>query len=169
MTRPVDLKTRGREIAGLAAQVRALAGDDDDAFADTLDGETDALTAASAVLRGVYEAEAHATACRALAASYTERARALEQRDERLRVALVNFLGEIGEKSLRLPEGTISRRAGSRLIVGQPNPDALPDSLVKIKREPSISAIKEALASGTELPGLSLSNGGETLSIRRAG
>lgn len=166
--RPVDLKTRGREIAGLAAQVRALAGDDDDAFVDTLEGTTDALEAASAVLRGVYEAEAHAVACRALAASYTDRARALELRDERLRGALVNFLSEIGEKSLRLPEGTISRRAGSRLVVGQPNPDALPDSLVRIKREPSLSAIKEALEAGEEIAGLSLSNGGETLSIRRA-
>ncbi|MDO9334985.1 MAG: siphovirus Gp157 family protein [Caulobacter sp.] len=168
MTAPVDLKTRGREIAGLAAQVRALAGDDDDAFADTLDGETDVLSAASAVLRGVFEADAHAVACRALAASYMERARGLELREERLRVALVNFLSEIGEKNLRLPEGTISRRPASRLVVGQINPDALPDSLVRIKREPSLTAIKEALAAGTELPGLSLSNGGETLSIRRA-
>jgi hypothetical protein len=168
MTRPVDLKTRGREIAGLAAQVRALAGDDDEAFACTLDGETDALTAASVVLRQVWEAEAFAASCRALAASYTERARGLELREERLRGALINFLGEIGEKSLRLPEGTISRRAASRLVVGQPNPDTLPDSLVKIKREPSLSAIKAALEGGTEIAGLSLSNGGESLSIRRA-
>lgn len=165
MTKPVDLKTRGREIAGLAAQVRALAGDDDEAFADTLDGECDAISAASAVLRQAYEAEAYAAASRALAASYTDRARLLEEREDRLRGALVNFLSEIGEKSLRLPEGTISRRPGSRLVVGQLNPDALPDSLVRIKREPSLTAIKDALKNGTEIPGLSLSNGGETLTI----
>lgn len=168
MTRPVDLKTRGREIAALAAQVRALAGDDDDAFVDTLEGTTDALEMVSAVLRQVREAEAFAASCRALAASYTDRARRLEEREERLRGALVSFLSEIGEQSLRLPEGTISRRPGSRLVVGQLNPDVLPDSLVRIKREPSLTAIKEALDAGTVLPGLSLSNGGETLSIRGA-
>lgn len=168
MTHPVDLKTRGREIAALAAQVRALAGDDDDAFADTLDGATDAVEAASAVVRQVREAQAFAASCRALAASYTDRARGLEEREERLKGALVSFLSEIGEKSLRLPEGTISRRPGSRLVVGQPNPDALPDSLVRIKREPSLSAIKAALESGVQIMGLSLSNGGETLTIRGA-
>jgi hypothetical protein len=164
--RPVDLKTRGREIAALAAQVRVLAGDDDQAFSDTLEGTTDALEAASAVLRQVFEADAHAEACKALSASYRDRARGLEERGERLRAALVSFLSEIGEKTLRLPEATITRRPGSRLVVGQPNPDALPDSLVRIKREPSLSAIKTALEAGEEIAGLSLSNGGETLTIR---
>jgi hypothetical protein len=168
MTRPVDLKTRGREIAGLAAQVRALCGDDDVAFADTLEGETDALAAASLVVRQVWEAEAFAEVCKDLAMAYTDRARGMTNRSERLRSALVSFLDEIGEKTLRLPEATISRRAGSELVVGQPNPDALPDSLVRIKREPSLSAIKAALKAGTKLSGLSLSNGAPSVTIRGA-
>lgn len=165
----VDLKTRAREVADLWRAVRAIAGEDDEAVVDTVDGETDAVEALRRTVRLAIEAEAHAEAAKALAASYAERRKVLEDRAERYRAAAASFLQEVGEKSIRLPETTISwRTAGSQLIGDCPPSADLPDNCVKLQRVKHEPSIKAALEAGQVIPGLSLSNGGVALTVRRA-
>jgi phage gp36-like protein len=164
-----NLASRGREVAALWQSVRSIAGDDDQTVIDTVDGETDAIWALRRTVQLATEAEAHAEACKALAASYTERRKTLEDRAERYRTAVANFLQEVGEKSVRLPEGTVSwRDAAPRLIGDIPSAADLPDNCVRMVRTKHEAAIKAALADGQIIPGLSLSNGGASLTIRRA-
>jgi hypothetical protein len=162
-----QLRQQGREIASLAAQIRELCGDDDIAFADTLDGETDAIRAASSVVRLVAAMEAMEEAAKGLANRYAARAKDFSDRAARARSALMQFMGDIGEKSLVLTEGTVSVKAGSRKLVGEPDVASLPDRFVRIKREPDRAAIKSALEHGETVPGCELSNATPVLQIRK--
>lgn len=165
----VNLQHRAREVADLWKAVRSIAGDDDQTVVDTVDGETDAIECLRRTVGLAIEAEAHAEACKALVASYTDRRRVLEDRAERYRMAVASFLQEVGEKSVRLPEATISwRDAPARLVGDCPAAADLPDNCVKLVRTKHEPSIKEALANGAVIPGLSLSNGGVSLTIRRA-
>lgn len=164
-----NLQHRAREVSDLWKSVRAIAGDDDQTVIDTVDGETDAIDVLRRTVALAIEAEAHAEACKALAASYVERRKVLEDRAERYRIAVANFLQEVGEKSVRLPEGTVSwRDAGPRLIGDIPSAADLPDNCVRLIRTKHEPSIKAAIADGLVIPGLSLSNGGAALTIRRA-
>lgn len=164
-----NLKHRGREVADLWRAVRAIAGEDDQTVIDTVDGESDAIDALRHTVRLAIEADAHAEACKVLAATYSERAKVLIERGQRYRRAAASFLQEVGEKNIRLPEGTISWRAANPEILGTiPAPSALPDWAVKHPRCRDEAAIKAGLADGKTIPGVSLSNGGVSLTIRRA-
>lgn len=161
-----DLKNMGRAIAPLAQQIRELCGDDDLAFVDTLEGETDALKAASAAVRTVHVMDAMAEATKVVADRYRARAADFSRRSACARAALAQFMGEIGETKLILPEGTVSLANGVPSVIGEPDVDALPDAMVRTKREPDRSAIKEALLAGVVIPGCSLSNAPPRLQIR---
>jgi hypothetical protein len=155
-----------RPIAELAKQIRELCGDDEQAFVDTLDGETDTIEMARRVVRFLKEAEANETMVKGLADTYAARAKVFADRQIRIRGALLNFMQEIGSKSLPLPEATLSVGAGQPSSVGEPDVATLPLHLTVAKRQPDKVAIRAALEAGEELPGLSLSNAVPRLSIR---
>lgn len=160
------LRGSGAQIADLAASIRELAGDDDLAFVDTLDGCSDAVSAARAAVRMVHAAEHQGDAAAALARLYSDRKAQFEERAQRARDALAHFMGEIGEKTLQLPEGTVSLAAGSVQLVGDPDIADLSEDLIQTKRSPNRSAIKAALQVGREVPGCALTNGRPSLRIR---
>lgn len=161
------LPIRDPQVVELARQIRELVGDDDIAFIDTLDGASDAVEAVRSVLRGIAAWEAMEAAAKALSDRYRARAQDFASRQERARNALVQFLGELGEKSMTLPEATITRKAGTVKLIGEANPEDLPKCYVRIKLELDRTQIKRALEQGAEVPGFSLSNGAETLQIRK--
>lgn len=163
-----NLRDTGREIAALAHQIRELCGDDDIAFMDTLEGETDAVRAASSVVRLVGAMEAMQSAAKSLADRYTSRATDFARRAEHGRGALLHFMGEIGERTLVLPEATVTAKAASaRKLLGEALVETLPERFVKTKREPDRAAIKAALEAGEEVEGFSLSNAQPSLQIRK--
>jgi len=154
-------------VAELARQIRDLCGDDDLTFIDTLDGASNAVEAAREVVRFIAAAEAMEEAARALSDRYKARAQDFASRQERARNALVQFMGEIGEKTMVLPEGTITRKLGSVKLVGEGDPNTMPAEFVRTKLELDKTQIKRALEQGVDVPGFSLSNGAETLAIRK--
>lgn len=167
MSAVAQLRQQSREIAALAHQIRELCGDDDLAFADTLDGETDAIRAASAVVRTIAAMEAMEEAAKGLSNRYGARAKDFADRAGRARSALLQFMGEIGEKSLILPEGTVTVKAGTRKVVGDPDPREMPPQFVRIKHELDRAAVKSALERGETVPGCELSNATPALQIRK--
>jgi hypothetical protein len=155
-----------RPIAELAREIREMCGDDEQAFVDTLDGETDTIEAARKVVRLLKETEANEAAAKSLATTYGARAKLFADRGDRMRGALLNFMQEIGVKTLPLPEATLSVGAGQRKVVGQCDPNDLPDELVRVKREADLAAIKLALENGDDVFGYSLSNATPRLTVR---
>jgi len=160
------LRLVGPQIAALSAHIRAVAGDDDEAWLDTLEGETSAVGAARAVVRQIMEASANAAALKSLMQTYSERKAATEAREDRLRGALLRFMLEIGEKTLPLPEATVSVGNGSPKLLGDPEVNALPEDYVRITRSPDRALIKKALQDGYDVPGMSLSNAEPRLTLR---
>jgi hypothetical protein len=161
-----DLQDLQFTTRDLVDRLRTLCGDDEEAFLDTLDGEADTTEAARRVLRWANEQEAAAESMKGLSATYASRAAVLLGRKDGARTALFHFLEYLGVKSMQLPEGTLSIRAGTAQLVGEVDPASLPDDLVRIKREPDKTAIKKALEGGREVPGYTLSNGAPSLSVR---
>jgi hypothetical protein len=161
-----ELRAVSPHTAALAAAIREACGDDDAAFVDTLDGSSTVIDAARAAIRFIAEAEANEAAVKALAQRYSERAKVFSDRVARTRDAIANFMAEIGEKKLALPEATLSLSNGTPSLVGDPDPALLPDSMVRVKREPDRTAIKAALLEGQLVQGCSLSNAAPKLTIR---
>lgn len=160
------LRLAGPQIAALSAHIRAVAGDDDEAWLDTLDGETDAVGAARAVVRQIIETDANAEALKVVAATYSERKRAMEVRVDRLRGALLRFMQDIGEKTLPLPEATVSVGIGQPSLIGEPDVETLPEGYVKIAKSADRTLIRKALLDGFDVEGCTLSNAEPRLSLR---
>lgn len=162
----LDLRQETSEVSNLIARLRDLCGDDEQAFIDTLEGETEVVEAARRVVRWLHEQGAQQAACKGLENVYRTRASMFEERVDRARTALFHFLTEMGLKSMPLPEGTLSVVAGRTAVVGEGNPEALPDKFVRVKRAANRSAIKTALEAGETVEGFSLSNNPPTLMVR---
>jgi Siphovirus Gp157 len=66
---------------------------------------------------------------------------------------------------LELPEATLSiRRTPAHVVIY--DPAELPDDYWRVHREPNKQKIKEALVAAAVVPGATLSNSADTLSIR---
>lgn len=162
----LDMREEVLGVANLAARIRELCGDDDQAFLDTLEGNSDVTEAVRAVVRWMNEQQASAGSCKSLEATYKARAGMFEERVERARLALLRCLDELGVRSMPLPEATLSIVSGRVKVMGEPDVDRLPDELVRVKREPDKAAIKAALEAGQYVAGCSLSNTPPSLMIR---
>lgn len=166
MSASETLRQAGPQIAALSAHIRAVAGDDDVAWLDTLDGEVDAISVARIVVREIIETQATAGALKDVATGYTERRTRLEARGDRLRAALLRFMQDIDARSLPLPEATLTVSAGQPRLIGEPDADMLPDEYVKTKREADKAAIRQALVDGLAVHGMALSNAEPRLTMR---
>lgn len=161
-----DLQSEEAQTAGLIARLRDLCGDDEQAFIDMVEGETEVTEAARAVIRWMNEQSAASEAMKSLAAIYSARAKVFADRDVGARNALFHLLQFLGIPSMALPEATLSISAGAPQISGEPDVEQLPEQYVRVKREADKVAILAALKRGEYVPGCSLSNTPPRLSVR---
>lgn len=163
------LHVEGSKARVLAANLRAHGFvDDDDLIADSIEGETDAMEAVSKLLRWKAEQDAIAAAIKAQESDLAARRKRYEERGQGARMAIAAFMDQVGLNKIERPEATLSLRQGGVSVVKAPDfsADALPDDLVKIKREADAAALKAALEAGREVPGACLSNGATVLTVR---
>lgn len=169
MTAAHHLHVEASKAKVLASALRSQGFlDDEDLIADSIEGETDALEAVSAVLRWKAEQDAMAVALKAQEGDLQARRRRFEERGAGARLAIAAFMDQCGLTKLERPEATLSLRQGAPAVVKAPtfSADDLPDDLVRLKREPDAAAIKSALEAGREVPGAMLSNGAPILTVR---
>lgn len=153
--------------AELAAQIRAALAehDDEDLMIDMVEGETCLFELIDQVMEDDAEDDARIAAIAARQSDLRDRKARLERRQKVRRSVVQAALDTAGIRKLERAEYTASLRAvppGVEIT----DPDALPDHLVRIKREADKTAIKKALGEGP-VAGARLTNGGETISIRR--
>jgi hypothetical protein len=154
------------QIAGIATMMRDAFGEDEKLYLDTLEGETDLLEIARALLAEIEEDEGieAALACQ-INDRQARRGRAAHRNVVR-RNALAALLDCARLDKLVLPEATLSvRRVPPKPVVTDET--AVPDGLCKLTRRPDMAAIKAEVESGAAVPGVSLDNGGVSLTIRR--
>ena len=152
-------------IRQIAEEIRAALGDDfdDQAFLDTLDGETDAMDMIGNLILSREEAKAQCAAMKEVALTYTARAARMDAKADACVLGLGRLLDAIGETKVAHPLGTVSRTKPrqSLLITAQ---DEIPSQLCK--SVPDNAAIKAALEAGEVIPGAELKLGQPGLTVR---
>ena len=88
-----------------------------------------------------------------------------EHREEGIRRLMFQMLQAASIRKLELPEATLSIRTGSPKVVIVDEAE-IPETFIRIKREPDKASIKVALQDGIPVPGATLSNAEENLTIR---
>ena len=139
---------------------------DDEALFDTCDGLTEAADVVALFVRQSREAAAMAAAVRSLVQDYIFRCGLLEGRSERLKSAALRLMEDMGEKTLRRPEFTlsVSNRPGKLEVYDE---EAIPDSFFDYETKVVRTLNKDRLAAAPELPpGARMTNGQSVLSVR---
>jgi hypothetical protein len=151
----------------LRAQIFDLAQGDPEFIRDTLEGEVDFESIIRSLLASMGETAAHMEGIKLYMADMNERKARLAKRSESQR-ALIQLALEIAERSkitLDLatvsltpvqPKAIIQNEADIPAKYWKPQPPAL-----------DLKALTDALKDKQEIPGATLSNGGQTVTIRR--
>ena len=149
----------------MADNIRAMVGDDDDCFLDTLDGETDAMDVLGKLIQERQEMKANEAAVKALAKTYQERAARLDAKADAISQTIGHLLDAIGSKKVAHPLATVSRTKARQSVLVT-NPEEIPTQLTKTKRSPDLAAIKEQLEAGEFVPGAEIKLGNPGVTVR---
>ena len=163
----MNIRFDPRLIETIAADLRDILGDDFDeaTFLDTLDGETDALDIADALIARLQESEALSAAAKAQADALAARANRLKSRGSAYKAQMLKLLDAIGQKKLERPAATISRRSGS-LSVRITDESSVPSQLCKVVKQPDKTAIRRQIEAGEDVPGACLERGADGVTVR---
>ena len=153
------------EIRRMADNIRAMVGDDDDCFLDTLDGETDAMDVLGKLIQERQEMKANEAAVKALAKTYQERAARLDAKADAISQTIGHLLDAIGSKKVAHPLATVSRTKARHSVLVT-NPEEIPTQLTKTKRSPDLVAIREQLEAGEFVPGAEIKLGNPGVTVR---
>jgi hypothetical protein len=160
----IDPRFLQQQINNVLLEYPDLA-DDEVLRADTLEGCTD-IKEALMTLFALNDADDELLlGIMAKQADRRVRQERLKRRIASRRAMMLKVMQWADLKRVELPEATLSQRKSAPSIIGDPDPDQLPDDLCTIKREANRTAIREALLRGEIVPGLSLSNAPPSLQI----
>lgn len=161
------LRREGEAARVLLANIRDVIGDDEEASADAVEGETDLIEAITDAVSRLDELEAFEEALAAQVKKLTERKTRFAEQGDRIRQAILVAMGQAELRKLELPTATLSVRTVA------PKIEIVDESLVPSKfwkaQDPKLDkkAVLDALKAKDEVPGAVLSNGGETLAVKR--
>jgi hypothetical protein len=153
-----------REINALLLEYPQLA-DDEELFRDMLEGNTRFNEIMDRLLIEMRDNETLSDAAAARIGKLRERQTRLTHRMNFYRSLMHRLLTVTGIQSVALAEAKVSiMKSPEKVIITDES--AVPDAFMKITKEPNKTAIKNAIKSGTYVPGAALSNGGTTISVR---
>ncbi len=150
----------------LLAQLADIIGDDDEAKADLVEGETSLNEAIDAAVQKLVDDVAAMKGLNEMIDLLKARKDRLEARIGNFRTALATALEQAGRKKIEHAAVTISLRAVPA-SVAVTDEAAIPSRFWK-PSEPKLDkrALLDALKANEEVPGASLSNGGTTLALK---
>ena len=140
--------------------------EDDEAWIATLESETSFNDLLTNIVRRIEDTKALVIGTKDRFEELKARKDKFEHRVDTLRNLAFNLMQTGDLAKVELPEATLSLRAGTQQLIGEADPEELPDELCKISRNLNRTAIKEALKTGLTVPGFELSNSPPSLTIR---
>ncbi len=151
----------------LRSQIAELAGDDEDFIRDTLEGETDFEGIVRALLASIGEDEAHEAGLKSYLDELKARRDRLAQRAETKRALIASALAIAGRRSLECDLATVTlKTVAPKALVTEES--EIPSAFWKPQAPRlDLAALSSALRAGEAVPGATLSNGGQTVQIRR--
>ena len=166
MTNPIAHELANWEAmkAKLLAEMPELA-EDEQTLLDTLEGLTELHEQLTEIIRSANKDAAFADATNTQMQRLRDRKAALVQRAERKKQVCLHYMEMAGLKRIDAPDMTVTRKAvppGVQIT----DAETIPDNFCRFKREPNKTAIKAALKEGWDVPGATLTNGGETIQVK---
>lgn len=161
-----ELYLQGEAARSLLANIRDVIGDDEEMAAVAVEGETSLVEAISEAVDRYDTLGAHEEALETRIKELSERRSRFEGQRERIKVAIHAAMGQAEMRKLELPQATLSLRAvPPKAEISDES--AIPERFFK-RADPKLdrAALLAALKAKEDVPGATLSNGGETISIR---
>ncbi|UEM08095.1 siphovirus Gp157 family protein (plasmid) [Skermanella rosea] len=153
-------------VAKLKQVITEAGHDDPELIAGMIEGSTEFREIIGTLFDRLAEAEDMTAALAERSKAIQARKKRYEGRIEAIRNIIFEGLVLADERKVELPEATCALTAARQSVVIT-DEAALPDDCVKIERKPDHTTIKAKLDAGQAVPGATLSNGGQTLTIRR--
>lgn len=157
----------GDELANAVQLRAALAGDDPKLVLDMIEGSTDLHEAICVVDGEILEDESILTGLKVTIEALGARKSRLEKSIETRRSIILSAMDRVDIQSIKGPLGTLSRRPTPPQVVVTDESKIPADYFTNPEPKVDKTALKLALQKGP-VEGAELSNGGVTLSIRRA-
>ena len=162
------LKDEAEAARSLLANLRDVIGDDEDATHDAIEGETSLIEIIKSAVDRLGELEAHEEALAGQIKALNTRKERFSHQGEMIRAALCVAMATANLKKLELPQATVSRKPTppKALIVDEAS---IPARFWK-PSDPKLdkAAVLSALKANEIVSGAELSNGGETVAIKRS-
>lgn len=154
----------------LLASYRDILGDDAQAQADAVEGETDLHEALRPALVRLAEIDAMCAGIKSMTDHLGARKSRLEEQAKTLRVLLLAAMDVAGLKRFEADIATLTRKPTPKSVVTT-DEAAIPSQFwkrgdPKLDKVALLAALKAADESGEPIPGAELSNGGETVQIK---
>lgn len=160
----IDPAILEREIQSLIAAYPELA-EDEELRASMVEGSTEAFDVLARCVAHEAEAKAMSTALASRMDDLKIRVSRFEKRRDAMRDLIFRIMSAADLRKAELPEATLSIRPGVAKVIVE-NEGDLPDDFWRVTRSVDKAAIRDALKAGKFVPGATMSNGEETLSIR---
>ena len=152
----------------LLANFKDILGDDEQAIADTVEGETDLVEAIQRGVTRLSEVEAMITGLSSRMEKLKARCDRLSKQAEHLRTSIQTAMEVSGRKTVETELATLSRSRTPPKVVVTKEEDIPATYWVRgeprLDKKALLAALK-ALPQNQKIPGAELSNGGETLTI----
>jgi hypothetical protein len=139
---------------------------DEDTLRDTLEGLTDLQEMLVAVLKAAHEDECRIEVIEKQIGKLKERADRFQARSDKARATVARIMEEAGIKKLSAPELTASLRRVPPKVVVVDEAQIPADYMILPPPKPDRTLIKRALDDGYVIPGVTLSNGSVSLTVR---
>jgi hypothetical protein len=151
----------------LRANLADLIAENEETAADFVEGETNLVEAIELAVKQMGEDEAAVEALARYSEKMKSRTARLKSRLERLRLAVASAMEQAGKKRIETPYGTVSRRTVPRTAIVMDEAD-IPTDYWK-EQDPKLDRglLTADLRAGKIIKGVTLSNGHETVTIRR--
>jgi hypothetical protein len=150
----------------LLLNVRDVLIGDDDAVEDVIEGETNFKEIAAKAVARLAEIDAMVEAISMQTKNLSARLTRLEAQGASIRAALVSAMATLDLTKLEIAQGTLSRKPTPPKVVV--TDEALIPADFWKRPDPTLDrrALLAALKERQDIPGATLSNGGETLAVR---
>lgn len=159
-----ELTSKRQELLDLIAAMDSEDLELSDAVGDTLEALDEAIQdKAEAVASFIFSLQADSAALKQEEQRLSERRRLNDAKVERMKTYLADMLEDADIDRIKGLKYTIGFRKSEKVAVT--NVDALPERFLRVKREPNLTALKEALKAGQAFDGVSLTTN-KNLSIR---
>jgi Siphovirus Gp157 len=139
--------------------------EDLDAWELSVESETDMVTFMRSLERQRQDTAGRVVGLEQTIDNLMARKERFQRNDAAMRSMMLGLLQNAQLRKMELPEATISVRHGVPRVVITDEAD-LPGEYWRIKKEPDKIKIKQALESAAAVPGASLSNSPDTITIR---